>query len=293
MMRGASYARIGLVLACSLLAIIALVSAGCSYVPPVKLEPKVLPPTIKQAGTLKVGVDLSYPPFGGADGGKQAGIDLDVASALAAKLGLSTTFVDVKPSDAATALAAGKVDVVFSVPYSQESLTRSTLAGSYLSDGPAFFIATESTAAIVPSMTLDTLTAVKIGAQEGSPAFWKLQSEFGAESLVGFPTLRDALNGLREGKVGVAAGDALVAGYIIRDMPTVHFVGQVEPAVPLGVAVALDNVALADTVRSTLDGLSADGVLDAIRSKWVGSLPKLKLPASEDASSSTETSVTP
>ena len=172
-------------------------------------------------------------------------------------------------------------------------MSRTTLAGSYLSDGPAFFIATESTAAVVPSMTLDTLPAIKIGAQEGSAAFWKLQSEFGAESLVGFPTLRDALNGLREGKVAVAAGDALVAGYIIRDMPTVHLAGQLEPALPLGVAVALDNVALGDAVRTSLDGLSADGVLETIRTKWVGEFPKLKMAESLEASSAAEVSPQP
>ena len=292
-MRGGSPMRAGLITVCILLVTCALGVPGCSSAQSAKLEPKVAPPAIKEVGTLKVGVDLSYPPFGGTDAGKQAGIDIDVASALAAKLGLTTSFVDVKPSESATALAAGKVDVVFSAPYSQESFARSTLAGSYLSDGPAFFIATESTAAVVPSMTLDALTAPKIGAQEGSAAFWKLQSEFGAESLVGYPTLRDALNALREGKVGVAAGDALVGGYIIRDMPTVHFAGQVEPAVPLGVAVALDNVNLGDAVRNALDGLSVDGVLDAIRTKWVGSLPKLKLPKSLDASSSSEASVNP
>ena len=291
-MKRASRTRIAFVAACFLLATVVL-AAGCTSAPSAKLEPKVAPPAIKQAGTLKIGVDLSYPPFGGTDAGKQAGIDLDVASALAAKLGLATAFVDVKPSEAATALAEGKVDVVFSIPYSQESLSRSTLAGSYLSDGPAFFIATESTAAVVPSMTLDTIPAVKIGAQEGSAAFWKLQSEFGAESLVGYPTLRDALNAVREGKVQVAAGDALVGGYIIRDMPSVHLAGQVEPAVPLGVAVALDNAKLGDMVRAALDGLSADGVLDAIRTKWVGSLPKLKLPESLEASSSAEASASP
>jgi ABC-type amino acid transport substrate-binding protein len=110
---------------------------------------------------------------------------------------------------------------------------------------------------------------------------------------VGFPTLRDALNGLREGSVQVAAGDAIVGGYIIRDMPTVHFGGQLEPAVPLGAAVALDNVKLGDAVRAALDGLAADGVLDAIRSKWVGELPKLQLPESVDASSSVEASSKP
>ena len=241
-MRRGSSARVGLVLVSTLLVVCVLGPAGCSYSPPVKLEPKVTPPAVKEAGALRVGVDLSYPPFGGTDAGKQAGMDLDVAAALAGKLGLSSVFVDVKPSDAATALAEGKADVVFSVPYSQESLTRSALAGSYLSDAPAFFIATEGTASVVPSITLDTLPAVKIGAQQGSAAFWKLQSELGPESLVGYPTLRDALNGLREGKVRVVAGDALVAGYIIRDMPTIHFAGQLEPAVPLGVAVELDNV---------------------------------------------------
>jgi cystine transport system substrate-binding protein len=266
---------------------------GCGKAPVARIEPKIAPPAIKEAGKMKVGVDLSYPPFGGTDSGRQAGIDLDVASALAAKLGLTATFVDVKPSDAATALADGKVDMVFSVPYSQESLSRTTLAGSYLSDGPAFFVATETTAAVVPSMTLDSLPPLKIGAQEGSAAYWKLQSEFGAESLVGYPTLREALNGLREGKVRVAAGDALVGGYIIRDMPTIQFAGQLEPAAPLGVAVALDNVKLGDVVRTTLDGLSADGVLDAIRTKWVGAMPKLKLPESLDASSSIEASSKP
>jgi ABC-type amino acid transport substrate-binding protein len=276
-----------------LLALGLLGVAGCGSAPTAKVEPKVAPPALKEPGVLRAGVDLSYPPFGGTDAGKQAGIDLDVASALANKLGLTATFVDVKPSEAATALASGKVDVVFSVPYSQESLSRSTLAGSYLSDAPAFFVATESTAAVVPSMTLDTMTAVKIGAQEGSASFWKLETEFGSESLVGFPTLREALNGVREGKVQVAAGDAVVAAYIIRDMPTVHFAGQVEPAVPLGVAVALDNATLGDAVRSTLDGLAADGVLNAIRTKWVGSLPELKLPESAEASSSVEGSSTP
>jgi cystine transport system substrate-binding protein len=279
--------------ACLVVALCLVALAGCTAEQAPKLEPKVAPPAIKEAGLLKVGVDLSYPPFGGTDAGKQAGIDLDVASALAAKLGLTTAFVDVKPSDAATALAEGKVDVVFSVPYNQESLSRTTLAGSYLSDGPAFFIATESTAAVVPSMTLDALPPLKIGAQEGSAAFWKLQSEFGAENLVGYPNLRDALNGLREGEVRVAAGDALVGGYIMRDMPTVHFAGQLEPAMPLGAAVALDNVALGDVVRTTLDGLSADGVLEAIRTKWVGEFPKLKLPESLEASSSSETSARP
>ncbi len=48
----------------------------------------------------------------------------------------------------------------------------------------------------------------------------------------------------------------------------------------------------ATLVRTTLDGLSADGVLEAIRTKWVGEFPKLKLAESLDASASAEASAT-
>ena len=63
-----------------------------------------------------------------------------------------------------------------------------------------------------------------------------------------------------------------------------HFAGQMEPATLLGVAVAPENAKLADATREALDGLAADGVLDAIRGKWVGSLAKLKVAASDEAS---------
>jgi polar amino acid transport system substrate-binding protein len=276
-----------------LLAVVALLVTGCKGAPADKLEPKVSPPAIKTAGTLKIGVDLSYPPFGGTDQGKQAGLDLDVAAALASQLGLTATFVAVKPSEAATALADGRVDLVLSVPFSEEGLTRTSLAGSYISDGPAFFVATDSTASVVPSITLETLTAPKVGAQQGSPAYWKLAGEIGEDSIVAYPTLREALTALQQGQVPLVAGDALVGAYIIRDMPTVHFAGQVEPAMPLGAAVGVDNTVLGDAVRTSLDSMAADGVLDAIRSKWVGNLPKLAVPASADSSGSVEPTAAP
>lgn len=273
------------------LLIMSLVSAaalfalsGCSGASESKLEPTVTPPAIKKAGVLRVGADLSFPPFAGVDDGKQTGLDLDVAGALAGKLGLELVVVDVEPSKAATALADGTVDVVFSIPFSEAGLNNASLAGSYLTNGPAFFIATESTASVDASLTLDTLGSQKVGAQEGSSAYWTLASELGTGTLKPYATLRDAITAADEGDVQIVAGDAIVAAYIIRDFPNIHFAGQLVPAVPLGVAVAADNTALGNKVRDALDGLAADGVLDAIRNKWVGALPELKLGESVDAS---------
>jgi polar amino acid transport system substrate-binding protein len=266
--------------------------AGCGQPKQAELQPKISPPAVKEAGVLRAGVDLSYPPFAGTDNGQQAGLDVDVASALAQRLGLKLSLVDVKPSDAATALAAGRVDVVFSVPFSDVALSSLSLAGSYVSDGIGLFVATDSTASIEPTLTESTLPPppAKVGAQKRSVAYWRLTQNLGTDAVEAYPQLRDAITALDSGDIPVVAGDALVGAYIARDFPNVHLAGQVGDASLLGVGVAPDNTALGDATRSALDALSADGVLDAIRHKWVGELPKLKAAVSDNAS---DTSVAP
>ncbi len=254
-----------------------LAATGCTSGPAEPTaQPKIAPPAIKTAGELAVGVDLELPPFAGTDEGQQAGLDVDIASALAERLGLAVRFVDVKPSDAATALADGTVDVVMSVPLSDATYSALSLAGVYAYDGPAFFVSTGSTASVEPSLTLAGIQTLPVGAQQGSESLWMLGEEFDPEDVRAFESIKAAFDALVAGEVPLIAGDAFVGAYLMRDMPGVHFAGQLKPATPLGAAVAADNEALGDAVRETLDALAADGVLAAVRGKWVGSLPELE-----------------
>lgn len=248
---------------------------GCQRDEPQPLDPLVSPPAVGTAGVLKAGVDLKTPPFGGTEKGQQVGLDVDVAAALAEKLGLTVKYVDVSPSDAATALAEGKVDVVLSVPPSAMALSAMSLAGSYVTDGPALFVTTEGTASIEPSLTLDSALPTKIAAQEGSESYWILSDEFGSEAITAYPTLREAFDALTAGEVEMVAGDALVGAYMTRDTPTIQIAGQLAPASPLAVAVAGENATLGEAVRAALDELAAGGVFDTLRSKWVGQAPVL------------------
>ncbi len=222
-----------------------------------------------------------------------------MASAIAADLGLELKTVDVKPSDVATALADGTVDAMMSIPFSDEALVSSSLAGTYVTNGPAFFISAgdaaeatgsaeatassegtasaEAPGSIDASLTIDTLQDQKVGAQEGSVAYWALEYEFGADAIAVYPTLREAMDALIEGEIDVLAGDAMVTSYIGRDgYETVQFAGQVAPAMPLAVAVGLEATELEEALRGALDQLAADGVLTTIRAKWVGDLPELE-----------------
>jgi ABC-type amino acid transport substrate-binding protein len=243
------------------------------------LEPKVVPPVIDEAGVLRVGVDLRYPPFAGTDADREAGIDVDVADALAAELGLAAEIVAVEPTRVADALAEDEIDVAMSVPIAHGVASGASIAGSYIADGPAFFVSVEDTASVVETITVGQLGRRILGAQDGSRAFWLLEEEFGEGHVKTYPTLRGAIEGLVAGEFDVLAADALVAAYIARDFETVRFAGQVEPATQLGAAVAADSGELEQAVRTALDTLAAQGVLDTVRTKWVGDLPELAIAA--------------
>ncbi|MBA4370661.1 MAG: hypothetical protein C0418_03665 [Coriobacteriaceae bacterium] len=271
-----------------ILAVVALAAAcgaaACARPAEPAPVPKIKPPAIKTAGVLTAGVDLGYPPFAGEDHGVRAGLDIDVAAALAERLGLKLALVGASPKDAARKLDSGVVDVVIAaLPIDQSLITDVTFAGSYAVDAPVFFVAVESSRSPAPEpLTLDTLGDRRLAVQEGSASGWRMVAEFGDEGVQHFATLRLAFEALTAGQVDAVAADGIVGAYIARDLPTVRYAGQAGPAVPLGVAVRKDATELETAVREALDGLAADGVLDAVRSKWATPLPEPVIERAEE-----------
>ncbi|MBE7470308.1 MAG: hypothetical protein DPW09_32240 [Anaerolineae bacterium] len=74
---------------------------------------------IQRRGTLRVGLDASFPPFEAIDAnGQIVGLDVDIAQAIAADLGVKAEFVNIGFDGLYDALLARRVDVVISgLPY--------------------------------------------------------------------------------------------------------------------------------------------------------------------------------
>jgi polar amino acid transport system substrate-binding protein len=240
-------------------------------------EPKVSPPVIGEAGVLRVGVDLGYPPYGGVDKDREAGIDIDVASALASELGLDLELVEVASVETSAALQTGEVDIVMSVPFTESAVLGASFAGWYVASGPALFSSGET------SVTPDALGGLRIAVQQESEAYWSLAYTLGEQALVVRETLREAFEAFEAGEADVVAGDALVAAYLARDFDGISFASQLEPATPVGVVVATDATELEGVVRQALDKLATDGILDTIRAKWVDDLPALEVAAVDES----------
>jgi polar amino acid transport system substrate-binding protein len=74
---------------------------------------------IRRRGTLRVGLDASFPPFETVDGnGQIVGLDVDLVQAMAADLGVKAELVNIGFDGLYDALLAGQVDLVISgLPY--------------------------------------------------------------------------------------------------------------------------------------------------------------------------------
>jgi polar amino acid transport system substrate-binding protein len=266
--------------------------AGCvGAISTPALTPKVAPPAIGHAGVLRVAVDLSYPPFAGTVKGEKVGLDVDVAAAIADRLGLKLQLVDAKPAAAAALVTSGSVDMALGALTVDEAVsTDLAFAGTYMSDAPAVFAAKDAT------FSLDAIGAKRIAVQNGSYAYWTLLSQYGETPLMIVPSLDQAFKDVKSGTADVAAGDALLGAYILRGYPDLEYLGQAGSAYPLGVGVSQGDPKLEDEVRSVLDGLASQGVLETLRHKWFGDLPLLTVTdasASGGAPATTETSVAP
>jgi polar amino acid transport system substrate-binding protein len=220
-------------------------------------------------------LDLSYPPYGGTDKDREAGIDVDVASAIASALNLDLQLIEVAAEDAPAALKNGSVDMVMSVPFTEDAVIGATFAGWYIESGPALF------ASVDTSVTPADLGKTRVASQKGSEAYWRLTYTLGEEAVVTTETLREAFDALQTGDVDVVAGDALVGAYLSRDFEGIGFASQLGPATPIGIVVSTEATELESEIRQTLDSLAAGGVLDAIRAKWVDDLPALDVSTGE------------
>lgn len=231
---------------------------------PEKLQPTVSTPTIGKEGVLRVGVDASNAPYSTQVSGKLAGIDVDMAAALAAQMGLSLELVDVG-SDAEGALKAGTVDVVMSMD-SSDSSSSYWLSDPYLQTCVALF--SKGQASSVPSAS----SSVSIEAQAASMSAWEVSNQFGDEALKTVPDLKTAFSDLNDGKVDYVAADAVIGVYITHTTHSdVHITALMQKVSGRSIGVLSSNDELKKAVSDALDAINSGGIGSIIEAKWLGS----------------------
>ncbi len=217
------------------------------------------------AKVFKMGTNAAFPPYEYKEGEEFVGIDVEIATAIAEKLGGTLEVVDMEFDSIITAVNQGEVDFgMAGMTVNEERLLEVNFSSSYATGVQSVIVAEDS-----GITSIDDLAGKKIGVQLGTTGDIYATDDYGAEFVTQYGKGADAVIALKGGDV-----DAV----IIDNEPAKAFVAENEGLTVLdteyavedyAIAVKKDNTDLLDDINAALEELTADGTIDAIIAKYI------------------------
>ena len=224
---------------------------------------------IMAAGVIKVAVPQDFPPFGsvGADM-TPVGYDIDVANLIAEKLGVSLELVPVTSANRIPYLQTKKVDLVISSlgkNPDREKVIDFTSAYAPFYNG--VFGPEEVAVAKV-----EDLAGMTVGVTRGSVEDLELSNIAPADATIKrYEDNNGTISAFLSGQVDViASGNVVAAAILARNPPKRPEVKFLIKNSPCYIGMNKNEPALLEKVNAIIAAAKADGTLNAIAQKWLG-----------------------
>jgi polar amino acid transport system substrate-binding protein len=238
-----------------------------------------LPAPVAQAGTLQLGSYLQSAPnnFYAEDGRTPVGYEVDLAKAIATKLGVTVTYQDMPFGSLITSLQSGRVDLTMAAMNDTAERQQQIDFVDYFQSGITIMVRKGNPDGITGP---DGLCGKAVAVVQGTS-----HQEFAAEQSAactasGQPEVAVTAtesdtqnqNQLRTGRVAAILNDLPSAVYISRTAGDGEFF-EVLPGEPInggpyGIGVNKANPQLTEAVRGALQALVADGTYGRILEAW-------------------------
>jgi cystine transport system substrate-binding protein len=226
--------------------------------------------TAKSRGSLRIAMEGTYPPFNFKDAktGQLSGYDVDVAKAVAAKLGLKPEFVTTEWSAILAGLASGKYDVIVSqVGITQKREQAFDFSQPYTYSSPQLIVRRNES---LNYRTLADLKGKTVGVGQGSVFEQQVKGVPGI-AVKSYPAAPENLQDLAFGRIDAALNDSLMVAYLLKHSPLPIKAGARVGAVErMGIPFRKGNPKFKAAVDKALTDLQADGGLKALSTRWFG-----------------------
>ena len=222
--------------------------------------------TTVNAGKLTMSTNAAFPPYEmTTDTGDFEGIDIEVAGAIAKKLGLELQVDDMDFDAALLATQSGKSDMVMAgVTVTDERQNVMDFTDSYATGIQSIIVKEDSDIASV-----DDLAGKKIGTQRGTTGYLYCSDDFGDENVVAYDNGLTAVQMLNNGQVDCVVIDNAPAKEFIAANPGLKLLDTAYVEESYAIGVGKGNTELKDAINTALEELKADGTLQAIVDKYI------------------------
>lgn len=231
---------------------------------------------VQEQGYFTLGLDADFAPMGFTeDDGTIVGFDIDLANAVAEKMGVK---VEVKPIDwdsKAMELSTGKIDVIWNgFSITDERRQEVLFSNPYLSTKQSVIVKAGS-----DIKTKADLAGKKIALQDGSTSEDALKGDaatyesIGDENISRFKENSQVLMEVESGRADAAVIDEIFVRYYLQKENMLDKFVVLEEGFDeedYGVGGRHGDYALMEAINKALDECKAEGITSEISMKWFG-----------------------
>lgn len=230
-------------------------------------------------GTLRVGMEIGYPPleYYDDDGVTPTGIDVELANALSKEMGMEVELIDTAWAGIFAGLDKGDYDCIISaVSITSDRLLEFDFSNPYIKNYQC--IVTKADASTKPT-SLDELKDLNVGYQEETTSDDYLNNYMAVNSLSvntnAYAKVINVFDDLELGRLDAVVCDSIVAESYVADgkFEITWQQGEDEETEEFGICMKKGNTELKDKVNAALATLDENGTLDEIIHKY---LPNMK-----------------
>lgn len=218
-----------------------------------------------EAGKLIMSTNAAFPPYEMvADDGSYEGIDVEVAGAIAGKLGLELVVDDMDFDAALLAVQQNKSDIVMAgVTVTEDRQLIMNFSDSYAT-GVQVVIVKEGS-----DVTLDNLGEKMIGTQRGTTGYIYTSGDYGDDHVTAYDNGASAVQALLNGQVDCVVIDSAPAEAFVAANAGLTILDTEYVTENYAIGVNKDNTALLDAINQALAELTADGTVQSIVDKYI------------------------
>lgn len=222
-------------------------------------------------GKLIMSTNAQFPPYEMVAGdGSFEGIDVEVAQAIAEKLGLELVIDDMDFDSALLAVQNGKSDMVMAgVTVNEERQAVMDFSTSY-ANGVQVVIVPEGS----DITSVDDLEGKQIGCQRGTTGYIYCSDTpenggYGEDHVTAYDDGATAVQALLNGQVDAVVIDNAPAQEYVKANPGLTILDTEFANEDYAIGVNKGNTALLDAINGALDELIADGTVQSIIDKYI------------------------
>ena len=218
-----------------------------------------------EKGKLIMSTNAEFPPYEmTTDDGGFAGIDIEIAEAIAEKLGLELVIDDMDFNAALLAVQQGKSDMVMAgVTVDPDRLKVMDFSNSYATGVQVIIVKEDS------NVTADTLGDFMIGTQKGTTSDIYCSDDFGAEHVTTYDSSITAVQALINGQVDCVVVDNAPAQELVKANPGLKILETEYITENYAIGFNKGNTQLQEAVNKALAELTADGTIQKIIDKYI------------------------